>query len=440
MASGPHNEFARIATHLKERREQVLDRWRGAVGTDPGVSASASLARTQFIDHIPRILDAFDRALRARSAASEAAAEADELAGAADHGEHRWLHGYNSRETLREWGHLHMCMLAELESFGLSDVSASAPVMSEARTMLAQLFVDCMVESAASHAALERAAAEVRLRDLERVLEHLRTLERERTELWREAAHDLRGNVGAVKFAANALDHAVATPQLPTFVGLVRRSADSLDTLLNDLIELARLDAGREQRNVTRFNANSELGTLCESLQPLADSRKLFLKFTAPEQLDVDGDAVKVRRIAQNLILNALKYTEKGGVLVTCEEVTAGEVPRWTLCVQDTGAGLDTVAVAPLAQALSLATREARVVAQETAAANGSGTDVAALSGKPPTLPSQAERPPADHPSEGVGLSIVKRLCELLDATMELETGQGRGTTFRIIFPRNYPP
>jgi signal transduction histidine kinase len=424
MASGPHSEFARIASHLQKRREELLDRWRRAVSNDPSVGASVSLVRTQFVDHIPKILDAFDRALRARSAASEAAAEADELAGAAEHGEHRWLHGYDSRETLREWGHLHMCMLAELESFGLGDVGVSPPVMSEARTMLAQLFVDCMVESAASHAALERTAAEVRLSDLERVLEHLRTLERERTELWREAAHDLRGNVGAVKFAANALDHAVATPQLPTFVGLVRRSADSLDTLLNDLIELARLEAGREQRNVTRFSVNSELGTLCESLQPLADSRQLFLKFTAPGLLDVDGDAVKVRRIAQNLILNALKYTEKGGVLVTCEEVTPGDpremnpremnpremnpgqVPRWVLRVQDTGAGLDA----------------------------------AALAGKPPALSSLAERRPPDHPSEGVGLSIVKRLCDLLDATLELQTGQGVGTTFRITFPRNYPP
>jgi signal transduction histidine kinase len=401
MASVPHSEFARIATHLKKRRVQILDQWRGAVGNDPGVSVSGSLVRAQFIDHIPKILDAFDRALRARSAAGEAAAEADGLAGAAEHGEHRWLHGYNSRETLREWGHLHLCMLGELESFGLSDVSANALAMSEARTMLAQLFVDCMVESVASHAALERAAAEVRLRDLERALEHLRTLERERTELWREAAHDLRGNVGAVKFAATALDHAVATPQLPAFVGLVRRSADSLDILLNDLIELARLEAGREQRNVTRFDAKIELGGLCESLQPFADSRRLFLKFTGPTSLVVDGDAVKVRRIAQNLILNALKYTETGGVQVSCEEVPAGELSRWALCVQDTGVG---------------------------------------FAGKPPALPSAAEQDCLEHRSEGVGLSIVKRLCDLLDGTLELESQPARGTTFRILFPRHYPP
>jgi signal transduction histidine kinase len=425
MPIAPHSEFARVAAHLKARRSQILTQWHHRVADDPGVGAASSLARAQLNDHIPRILDAFDRALTARSRQGEAAAEADELAGAAEHGEHRWLHGYNSRETLREWGHLHMSMLGELESFALGETDIDASVLSEARIMLAQLFVDCMVESASSHAALDRAEAAGRLRELERALEQLRSVERERTELWREAAHDLRGNVGAVKLAANALGHAVATPELPAFVSLVRKTADSLDTLLNDLIELARLEAGREQRNVARFNARTEISELCDSLQPLAANRKLVLKFDAPAALVVDGDAVKVRRIAQNLILNALKYTEKGGVVVSCAEVATGELARWALIVGDTGVGLDAGMMAPLTQALSTATQEAHAVARESAV---------------PTLPSasMSVRTAAEPPSEGVGLSIVKRLCELLDASMELETRPGSGTTFRIIFPRQY--
>jgi signal transduction histidine kinase len=435
MPTAPLSEFARVAAHLKARRTQILTQWHHKVADDPEVGAASSLARAQFIDHIPRILDAFDRALTARSRQGEAAAEADELAGAAEHGEHRWLHGYNSRETLREWGHLHMSMLGELETFALDETEIDASVVCETRIMLAQLFVDCMVESASSHAALERAEAGGRLRELERVLEQLRSVERERTELWREAAHDLRGNVGAVKLAANALGHAVATPELPAFVSLVRKSADSLDTLLNDLIELARLEAGREQRNVARFNARTEISELCDSLQPLAASRKLFLKFDAPAALVVDGDAVKVRRIAQNLILNALKYTEKGGVVVSCTDVVTGEVARWALTVGDTGVGLDASIMAPLAQALSTATKEAHAVARESAKGQAA-TELSTV----PTLASASVpvRTASELPSEGVGLSIVKRLCELLDASMELETKPGSGTTFRIIFPRQY--
>jgi signal transduction histidine kinase len=260
-------------------------------------------------------------------------------------------------------------------------------------------------------------------------------VERERSELWREAAHDLRGNVGAVKLAANALGRAAATPEFPAFVSLVRKTADSLDTLLNDLIELARLEAGREQRNVARFNARTEISELCDSLQPLAASRKLFLKFDAPAALVVDGDAVKVRRIAQNLILNALKYTEKGGVVVSCADVATGEVARWALTVGDTGVGLNAGMMAPITQALSTATKEAHAVARESAEGQAP-TELSTV----PTLPSASApvRTASEQPSEGVGLSIVKRLCELLDASMELETRPGSGTTFRIIFPRQY--
>ncbi len=57
-----------------------------------------------------------------------------------------------------------------------------------------------------------------------------------------------------------------------------------------------------------------------------------------------------------------------------------------------------------------------------------------------PTLTSQTDpEAPRDAGGEGIGLSIVKRLCELLDASLEMETSPGEGTTFRVVFPRQYP-
>ena len=434
MAPDSHPEFAQVAAHLSKQRAAILARWRAAVGSDSKVSAVASLARAQFIDHIPRILDAFERALRARDAGDEHAAESEQRAGAAEHGEHRWLHGYNSRETMREWGHLHLCMLDELETYALQQPQAAPAVFRAARLMLTRLFVDCVVESAASHAALERAEAESRLNELECALEQLRSLQSERNELWREAAHDLRGTVGAVKLAATALGQVASTAstaaQLPQFVGRVRRSVESLEALLSDLIELTRLEAGRERRDVAVFDAASTLAALCDSLQPLAAERQLFLRCDVPPTLTVDGDVVKVSRIAQNLILNGLKYTESGGVLVTCAAVDSGGVERWTLCVQDTGVGLERASDNPLAQVISAATRENPAVSRRGM------PHLAGELSRAPTLPSASLDA---HPAgEGVGLSIVKRLCELLDASIELETQRGRGTTFRIVFPRHY--
>lgn len=125
------------------------------------------------------------------------------------------------------------------------------------------------------------------------------------------------------------------------------------------------------------------------------------------------------------------------------EERTQSGVQQWLLCVQDTGPGFQRhSATAPLEQALREATAEAHEV---EARAEGSG-DATAGSDLAPTLKSESNRSSGNSAStaaagaagEGIGLSIVKRLCELLDATLELETAPGTGTTFRVILPRAY--
>jgi signal transduction histidine kinase len=110
---------------------------------------------------------------------------------------------------------------------------------------------------------------------------------------------------------------------------------------------------------------------------------------------------------------------------------TPGEAPRWMLSVQDTGPGLAARDAAPIAHALKSATQEAQAVEERVAPA----ADAAA---EPPTLLSSLSGPAPEPPGEGIGLAIVKRLCELLDATLELHAEPGKGTTFRIVFPREY--
>jgi signal transduction histidine kinase len=214
------------------------------------------------------------------------------------------------------------------------------------------------------------------------------------------------------------------------FIGVLEKSVTSLIVLLNDLLDLSRLEAGRDERRVTTFDVTEVLTELCASMEPLATDRGLFLESHGPDALQVEGDAVKTRRIAQNLLLNAIKYTERGGVKVTWED--AGP-DRWALCVQDTGPGFEHADVPPLAVALKEATEEARDVE-----GNAEPSDEISVQAEPaPTLPSQSSHRNA-APGEGIGLSIVKRLCELLDATLELETSSGKGTTFRVVFPRRY--
>jgi light-regulated signal transduction histidine kinase (bacteriophytochrome) len=153
---------------------------------------------------------------------------------------------------------------------------------------------------------------------------------------------------------------------------------------------------------------------------------------------------VKVLRIAQNLVLNALKVTERGGIRVIWEERADSAGRQWVLCVQDTGPGFQPQSPsAPLERALRHATAEAHEVDARAGSHNkasaAAGGGACASTEPAATLKSQSDPNASTLPAgEGIGLSIVKRLCELLDASLELETAPGKGTTFRVLLPRVY--
>jgi signal transduction histidine kinase len=426
-------ELKALASHLAARREAILERWLKAVEGDPELASHSFLSRSQFYDHIPAVLDAFERELRAEKRSETAAAEREQKEGASDHGLHRWQFGYNQSEVIREWGHLHLCLVDELENYASAHRDPRDSVMSDARRALALLCSNGVNESVTRYARVRQMEAAGRVHDLERALAQLNLLERQRAETWREAAHDLRGNVGVVKNLVDILNRESALQSVRNEdVVMLQKSIASLYTLLDDLLTLSRVEAGQEQRKVESFDAASLLMELCTATKALASERGLFLETHGPATLFVQGDAVKVRRIAQNLILNALKYTENGGVRVTWAEHENEGLARWTLCIQDTGSGFQTGSVTPLARALKEATEEERAV--EIAA--GDTGEMAARN--EPGLVSQSMRKPGYESGEGIGLSIVKRLCELLEASVEVESEPGKGSTFRVIFPRIY--
>ena len=427
--------LATLAKHLSARRADVLRNWQLAVEVDPELTTCSSLSRAQFNDHIPQVLHAFEHRLQAENAADRDDAVAEEKKSAAEHGLHRWQQGYNQRETMREWGHLHYCILTELEACERAHTQFPPAVMQIARRALLRLCSDGVCESAARYEQLQRTEAASRVLDLEGALQQLQNLERQRAEAWREVAHDLRGTVHLISSASTVVAKEVAAdPNGVTASQVLRRSVASLRGLLTDMMDLARLEAGQEHRHVAAFDAAEVLQEFCDTFQPLARQRNLFLKAEGPRSLPVEGDVVKIRRIAQNLVLNALKATERGGVRVLWEARTVSGAQQWLLSVQDTGPGFDKAsAAAPLEQALHEATVEAHEVE--------AGEDPAPMlksQSAPSNAGDDANVGAATTGGEGIGLSIVKRLCELLDATMELETAPGAGTTFRIVLPRSY--
>jgi len=307
-----HAELSALAAYLAGRREYILENWLHSVASDPHLSTPSGLSRAQFNDHIPQVLDAYDRRLRAADGADKLQAHIEEKQSAGEHALHRWQQGYDQGDTIREWGHLHYALLIELDNFSREHPQLPHEVMSIARRALVRLCGEGVAESAARYERLQRSEAASRVRELETALEQVQLLDRQRAETWREAAHDLRGTVGVITNASAILTReAEADPSRGFISDILQRSVTSLRGLLTDLMDLARLEAGQEQRRLQRFDAAAALREFCDGMRPLASARNLFLKAEGPAPLVVEGDRVKILRIAQNLVLNALKVTER---------------------------------------------------------------------------------------------------------------------------------
>jgi signal transduction histidine kinase len=416
-----------LASELLERREAILDAWRAAGDAGPTGSIASSLSRAQFNDHIPAVLDCLASTLRVWPEDQDVAATELQADRVCEHGLQRWQQGYPLRELIAEWGYLQISVADELERYAAEHPALDPAVMPAARRAWSQLCASGVTQSATQYWRLQQAESAGHVNDLERALSALHTMEQSRAEAWRTAAHDLRGSVTVVKGAASLLNESD-----DEVTNMLSKSVSSLHDMLNDLLSLARLEAGHEQREITTFDAASLLRDFCTASQSAAAERGLYLKMDGPDSLPVEGDRTKVLRILQNLLLNAVKYTQRGGVSVTWGLDHGRDTNRWTFSVKDTGPGIDENYAAPLAQELHSAT-EAANEARE--ASTDRRRDIAPAS----TLPSASEALPENQqPGEGVGLSIVKRLCELLDAGLELATDPGQGTTFRVILPRSY--
>jgi signal transduction histidine kinase len=430
---GSPGELTVLADHVGRHREAMVLAWQRAIQRDAELTDGKSLPRAELIDHIPAMLAAFERSLRAAATVGDVATQVPgQEQPAAAHGLQRWRQGYDLREVARELGKLNECVVLELNAYAKAHSDFSMDALTRAQQIWTALCSTSIEESVSQYFALQQQEAAGHVKDLESALEQIRELEHQRGEVWQQAAHDLRGNLSVVANVTVGLTrHGRSAASRDDFVRILMRNVTSLHHLLNDVTSLARLQAGRETRQIEPLDVTPILQSQCEGLRPLAVQRGLYLKSKGPAGFATDGDAVKIRRIAQNLILNAVKYTHQGGITVTWGDSRADDPKRWVLDVTDTGPGFHTDSGKPIAAALdkqgSLPSQTTTPGEREAASILGNlsadGTETRSLRGEP---------------GEGIGLSIVKRLCEMLDATIEMQSVAEVGTSFRIFFPRQY--
>ena len=410
MAELVQKQLRAIAAHLRQRREPLLQEWRELIDLDPQITSYRRLGRRELDDHIPQALENLDLRLRAEHEIAATEADLRQLATAAEHAGQRWRVGYHLREALGEWGHLHRLLLTEITRYVAEHCEVERDTYYAACLALGEWITESVSESANRYVDLHRAEAANRVAALQKSLDELQEMENERASLLRQSAHDLRGSAAVIANVSSLLER----PQLKgserqRFYTLLQRRIQVMGDMLTQLMVSARLETGSEALQLEQFDAAERLRGLCDVLRPIAVERSLLLDAEGAPSLMVETDAIKLQRIVQNLLLNAIRATEQGSVTVRwCAEPDG---VRWTLSVQDTGPGFDPSAIHRASKAQKSEARH----------------QISSKRGE-----SVAEYFPQN---EGIGLRIVERLCEVLKGILTIESAPGQGTTVRITLP-----
>jgi len=431
-----HGFLSAFSARLAERRSAIMADWERKVAADPKLPTGNSLPVAQLHDHLTALLEDFERRLLVRGAAAVESAEDDQIGDAAAHGLHRWQQGFDLAEVVRELGRLNETVVAEIDRCAVDPALQDRQLLADVHGIWASLYSVANSSSVEQFFKLQQIEAAGNIADLEQALDSLRTLEAQRATLWQEAAHDLRGNLSVVTLVTAGLAAPAGDPERTRkFVAALDRNVRALHNILQDVTSLARLQGGQEVRAIAELDVARLLQDLVGAMEGLALERGLSLDIAGATPFPVDGDATKIRRIVQNLVLNALRYTTHGGVVVNWGLDPQHGASRWFVRVADTGPGLRPGPGTPLAGAINIASEQARDVRRAEAA----GEVVHVSTAEAPAAMKSDTRAPMHKSGEGIGLSIVKRLCTLLDATMEVDSQPERGTTFTILFPLRYP-
>lgn len=225
-----------------------------------------------------------------------------------------------------------------------------------------------------------------------------------KSRFFAKASHELRTPLTAIIGFASVLSRGLAgdlSPEQHLQVDMILGAARHLLALIDDLLDLSRLEAGRVEVVPSRFDAARLTAEVVEACRPLAEEKGLRLSCKVPEGgCQVLQDETRLRQILLNLVGNAIKYTEDGEVLV---RLTASDDGRMALEVRDTGCGI------PQDELSAVFEPFARSSAVEAAG----GVEGA-----------------------GLGLTLVKEFAELLGGRVSVESTVGQGSVFSVLLPR----
>ncbi|HEY3888177.1 MAG TPA: ATP-binding protein, partial [Caulobacteraceae bacterium] len=223
---------------------------------------------------------------------------------------------------------------------------------------------------------------------------------RAKSEFLANMSHEIRTPLNGVLGIAGALARTPLAPDQRDMVGLIENSAGVLDSLLGDVLDTARIEAGRFELSNEPFDLAAALRNVVALFEPKAAEKGLALETSIAPTAEamVCGDAVRLRQIVSNLLSNAVKFTDAGKVSLQVEATRSIESVSLRLIVRDTGIGFDAAVGAKLFKRFEQA--------------DGSIT--------------------RRFGGTGLGLAISRSIAEAMGGTLEAVSQPGQGATFTL--------
>ena len=240
--------------------------------------------------------------------------------------------------------------------------------------------------------------------ELEMQKKQLYEASRLKTNFLSNMSHELRTPLNSVIALSGVLNRRLEN-KIPveefSYLQVIERNGKHLLTLINDILDISRIEAGKEEADISKFNVHHLIGEVVSMIDPQARHRNIKLvDLKDDSDLFIFSDMNKCRHILQNLIGNAVKFTEKGKVEVT----TAQSENRISIAVSDTGIGISE--------------KHLPHIFDEFRQADGSTS--------------------RRYGGTGLGLAIAKKYANFLGGTISVKSTLGEGSAFTVTLPLKY--
>ena len=253
--------------------------------------------------------------------------------------------------------------------------------------------------------------------ELARANLHLYEMNRMKSDFLATMSHELRTPLNSIIGFSDVLGSIQSLDDKQRrYVQNIRTSGRMLLDMINDILDLAKIEAGKTEIRPVMFDVESVVSAQCDMARPMAEKKAIDVTFEIGPGLEaVEQDQAKVQQILANLLSNAVKFTPGGGrveVRAHLDDTTDPAHPEIVMDVIDSGVGI----AAEEQQAIFEKFRQGKVFQK------GDDAMTREISGT------------------GLGLSIVRELCRLLGGDVTLESQLGRGSRFTIRLPARLQP